>query len=44
MNQVDILIKNAKVLTVDKDENFYEDGFVAIKDNKIIDLGPAEKN
>ena len=26
------------------DENFYEDGFVAIKDNKIIDIGPAEKN
>ena len=44
MTEVDILIKGAKVLTVDKAENYYEDGFVAIKDNKIIDLGPTDKN
>nr|WP_197068606.1 amidohydrolase [Photobacterium gaetbulicola] len=33
---VDLLIKNATVLTMDNDKNVYENGLVAVKENKIV--------
>jgi len=33
---VDLLIKNATVLTMDEDKNVYENGLVAVKENKIV--------
>ena len=33
---VDLLIKNATVLTMDEDKNVYENGLVAIKENRIF--------
>ncbi|AJR05703.1 amidohydrolase [Photobacterium gaetbulicola] len=33
---VDLLIKNATVLTMDEDKNVYEKGLVAVKENKIV--------
>ncbi|MBC7004475.1 amidohydrolase [Photobacterium sp. BZF1] len=34
--KVDLLIKNATVLTMDEDKNVYESGLVAVKENKIV--------
>jgi cytosine/adenosine deaminase-related metal-dependent hydrolase len=33
---VDLLIKNATVLTMDEDKNVYENGLVAVKENRIV--------
>lgn len=33
---VDLLIKNATVLTMDEDRNIYENGLVAVKENRIF--------
>lgn len=33
---VDLLIKNATVLTMDEDKNVYENGLVAVKENRIF--------
>lgn len=33
---VDLLIKNATVLTMDENKNVYENGLVAVKENKIV--------
>jgi 5-methylthioadenosine/S-adenosylhomocysteine deaminase len=37
---VDILITNGHILTMDSELTEYTHGFVAIKNNKIIDIGP----
>ncbi|MBY5947649.1 amidohydrolase [Photobacterium rosenbergii] len=34
--KVDLLIKNATVLTMDEDKNVYDSGLVAVKENKIV--------
>ena len=34
--QVDLLIKNATVLTMDEDRNVYPNGLVAVQDNVIV--------
>lgn len=36
VEQVDLLIKNATVLTMDQKKNVFEHGLVAVKDNKIV--------
>ncbi|MEQ9021562.1 MAG: hypothetical protein RLN82_02245, partial [Pseudomonadales bacterium] len=33
---VDLLIKNATVLTMDEDKTVYENGLVAVKENRIF--------
>lgn len=40
---VDILITNGHILTIDSDLTEYPSGFVAIKNNKIMALGPQSK-
>ena len=35
----DILIKNAIVITIDKDRTVFLNGAVAVKGSKIIDIG-----
>ena len=37
----DILIKNAIVITIDKDRTVFLNGAVAVKGSKIIDIGPV---
>ena len=39
MIKADLILKNAIVLTIDKDLNIYEPGAVAVKGNKIIAVG-----
>ncbi len=36
---VDLMITNAQILTMDKDKNLYENAIIVIKDNKIVALG-----
>jgi len=36
---VDLMITNAQILTMDKDKNVYENGVVVVKDNQIIAIG-----
>ncbi|GAC30948.1 amidohydrolase [Paraglaciecola polaris] len=40
---VDILITNGHILTMDSGLTEYPNGFLAIKDNKIIEIGPHSK-
>ncbi len=37
----DLLVKNAAVLTVDKDMSIHESGYLAVKDGRIAAVGPA---
>ncbi len=39
----DILIKNAQVVTMNVNMDYYNKGFILIKNSKIIDLGSMEK-
>lgn len=39
---IDILIRNAQVITVDNQRNIYLDGAIAIHEGKIIDVGQSE--
>ncbi len=39
----DIIIKNAQVITMNTNMDFYNKGFIIIKNSKIIDLGSMEK-
>lgn len=39
MINVDIIIKNGIVITVNNQSDFYKNGFVAIKDDKIVAIG-----
>jgi 5-methylthioadenosine/S-adenosylhomocysteine deaminase len=43
MNEVDILITNGIVVTMDRDETVIKNGAVAISGERIADIGPAEK-
>lgn len=40
---IDILIKNAIIVTVNKDREVLFDGGLAIKDDKIVSVGPTEE-
>lgn len=42
MQNIDILIKNCYIATFDENYTCFEDGFIAINKNKIIDLGKTE--
>jgi imidazolonepropionase-like amidohydrolase len=39
MMQVDYLFKHGTVITMDKERRIIEDGSVAIKKNRIVDVG-----
>jgi len=39
---LDILIKNGTVVTVDKERRIIEQGAVAIREDRIVDIGPAK--
>ncbi|RLC46174.1 MAG: hypothetical protein DRH57_06590 [Candidatus Cloacimonadota bacterium] len=39
MKEIDILIKNGTILTMNKETEIIENGFLAIKNGKIIDIG-----
>ncbi len=39
-SQVDLLVKNGYVITIDKDGNVFTNGFVAVKDKKVLATGP----
>ena len=39
----DLIIKNAVVVTMDKQHNIYSPGFVAVSGKNIADLGPMDK-
>lgn len=41
-NNVDTLIKNGIILTINNQDKIYNDGYVAIKDNKIVSVGSGE--
>ncbi len=41
MKDVDILIKNGTILTMNKDRDIIEDGFLTIKHGKIVDIGKS---
>ncbi len=43
MNEVDLLITNGVVVTMDSDETVIANGVVAITGDRIIDIGPKEK-
>ena len=36
---VDLMITNAQILTMDKDKNIYQNGVIVVKDNQIIAIG-----
>lgn len=40
--EVDIIIKNAYIVTMNKDKQIIPDGVIAIKDNKILEIGTSE--
>jgi len=42
MEDVDILISNGRILTLDERDRIIQDGSVAIRDGKIVDLGEKE--
>jgi 5-methylthioadenosine/S-adenosylhomocysteine deaminase len=43
MTQVDTLLSNALVLTMDKDFRIYPQGAVAIRDGTIVSVGPSQE-
>jgi len=43
MNEVDILIKNGMVVTMDDNETIIANGAVAVSGDRIVDIGPNEK-
>jgi len=42
MNRVDTIIEHGTVVTMDAERHIYPDGAVAIRDNNIVAVGPAE--
>jgi 5-methylthioadenosine/S-adenosylhomocysteine deaminase len=43
MNEVDLLITNGIVVTMDRNETIIKNGTVAISGDRIVDIGPNEK-
>ncbi len=43
MNEVDILIENGTVVTMDSHETVIKNGSVAVSGDRIVDIGPNEK-
>lgn len=42
--EIDILLTNALIATANKNNDIYTNGFIAIKDNKIIDIGHSSSS
>lgn len=42
-NNIDILIKNGTVLTIDNQMSLISNGYVAVKDGQIVDIGSSDK-
>lgn len=43
MQEVDILLRNMMIITVDSERRILDDGLIAIKGNRIVDVGKANK-